>query len=159
MSDQPFDRRTVIRTAGVVGAGAVGAGLLAACGSSGTPATDAGPAAASSTSGSSSGANSSAAAGPSVKVADIPVGGGVTLPDLSPPLVVTQPTSGQFAAFDGTCTHQGCPVTRVSDGHILCPCHRSMFDIATGAPTADSQAKRPLAGKTATVSGDSVVIS
>jgi hypothetical protein len=35
----------------------------------------------------------------------------------------------------------------------------SHFDINTGAPTADSQAKRPLAGKTATVSGDSVYIA
>ncbi len=162
MADMPFDRRTVIRAAGAVGAGAVGAGLLAACGSSGTPSTGTGQPASSTSSGSSSGTGAAtstgtAPSGVSVKVADVPVGGGVALPDQL--LVVTQPSAGQFKAFNGTCTHQRCPVTKVENGQIVCPCHGSRYDITTGVPTADSPAKRPLAPKTATVNGDSVVIS
>ena len=92
-------------------------------------------------------------------VADVPVGGGKAFPQASPPYVVTQPTAGQFKAFDGTCTHQGCPVTKVENGHIVCPCHSSMFDLTSGAPTSTSQAKKPLTAKTATVNGSAVVIT
>jgi Rieske Fe-S protein len=88
------------------------------------------------------------------------VGGGVIKgDDASTAFVVTQPTAGVFKAFSGKCTHQGCKVTKVEGGMIDCPCHQSQFDIATGAPTAASQAKSPLPAKTATVSGDSVYIA
>ncbi len=149
-----MQRRAVLRAAGLVGAGGVGAAALAACGGSTNAASSggaAGPAA-----GSSSG---KAGGGISVPVADVPVGGGKAFPDASPPYVVTQPSAGQFKAFDGTCTHQGCPVTKVQNGHIECPCHGSMFDLSTGAPTSTSQAKKPLTAKTATVNGSSVVIT
>ncbi len=180
MSDQPdrttpaeaptdVNRRTVLRAAGVGGAGVAGAAALAACGGSTTPTT---PAASSTTasasatssatsSGSSSGsATSSGSAAPSgtpVKTADVPVGGGVI--NASALFVVTQPSAGQFKAFSAVCTHMGCTVTKVVDGMIDCPCHQSQFDIATGTPTSASQAKRPLPGKTATVSGDSVYVA
>ena len=179
MSDQPdrtspeaptdMNRRTVLRAAGVGGAGVAGAAALAACGGSTTPTT---PAASSTTasasatssatsSGSSSGsATSSGSAAPSgtpVKTADVPVGGGVI--NASALFVVTQPSAGQFKAFSAVCTHMGCTVTKVVDGMIDCPCHQSQFDISTGTPTSASQAKRPLPGKTATVSGDSVYVA
>ena len=180
MSDQPdrtttaeaptdMNRRTVLRAAGVGGAGVAGAAALAACGGSTTPTT---PAASSTTasasatssatsSGSSSGsATSSGSAAPSgtpVKTADVPVGGGVI--NASALFVVTQPSAGQFKAFSAVCTHMGCTVTKIVDGMIDCPCHQSQFDITTGTPTAASQAKSPLPGKTATVSGDSVYVA
>ena len=180
MSDQPdrtttaeaptdMNRRTVLRAAGVGGAGVAGAAALAACGGSTIPTT---PAASSTTasasatssatsSGSSSGsATSSGSAAPSgtpVKTADVPVGGGVI--NASALFVVTQPSAGQFKAFSAVCTHMGCTVTKIVDGMIDCPCHQSQFDITTGTPTAASQAKSPLPGKTATVSGDSVYVA
>ena len=180
MSDQPdrtitaeaptdVNRRTVLRAAGVGGAGVAGVAALAACGGSTTPTT---PAASSTTasasatssatsSGSSSGsATSSGSAAPSgtpVKTADVPVGGGVI--NASALFVVTQPSAGQFKAFSAVCTHMGCTVTKIVDGMIDCPCHQSQFDITTGTPTAASQAKSPLPGKTATVSGDSVYVA
>jgi Rieske Fe-S protein len=91
-----------------------------------------------------------------VKTADVPVGGGVINSDQL--FVVTQPSAGQFKAFSATCTHQGCTVTRVQGGLIRCPCHQSQFDIATGSPTG-GPATKPLPGKTATVSGDSVYVA
>jgi Rieske Fe-S protein len=94
--------------------------------------------------------------GTPVKTADVPVGGGVIQ---GSSFVVTQPSAGQFKAFSPICTHQGCPVTKIQNGMIVCPCHNSMFDISTGTPTASSEAKSPLTGKTATVSGDSVYIA
>jgi Rieske Fe-S protein len=184
MSDQPdrttpaeaptdVNRRTVLRAAGVGGAGVAGAAALAACGGSTTPttpaassttasasATSSATSSGSATSGSATGSATSAAAAPSgtpVKTADVPVGGGVI--NASALFVVTQPSAGQFKAFSAVCTHMGCTVTKVVDGMIDCPCHQSQFDISTGTPTSASQAKRPLPGKTATVSGDSVYVA
>ncbi len=148
-SEQPraFDRRTVIRSAGAVTAGVVGVGALAACGSSVSAAPGGGQ----------QGGGAPGAGPLSVKTSQIPVGGGVIFPEQL--VVVTQPTAGQFKAFSATCTHQQCAVTRVEKGKIICPCHESLFDITTGAPTANSPAKRPLPARTATVSGDTVTVA
>jgi Rieske Fe-S protein len=145
MSNQPVDRRTLFRTAGALGVGVVGAGALTGCGSGGGG--DNG-----------GGAGGGAAAAPiTVPVSSVPVGGGTILSDKL--VVVTQPTAGQFKAFSARCTHQGCPVTRVENGKISCPCHDSQFDITTGAPTPESPAKSPLDAKTATVSGDTITVA
>lgn len=162
----PVGRRTVLRAAGVGGAAAAAAAALAACGGSSTPPTSGGTAApstsSSSSSSSSAGGTGSATSGggaPSgtpVKTASVPVGGGLIQ---GTEFVVTQPASGEFKAFSPICTHQGCPVTRIEGGQIICPCHMSHFDISTGAPTPESQAKKPLTAKTATVSGDSVYVA
>ena len=164
------DRRTVLRSAGVGGAGVAAAAALAACGGTTTPPATGGAASsttsAAATTGSStstatsSGSASSSAAAPSgtpVKTSEVPVGGGVI--NAAGLFVVTQPAAGQFKAFSAVCTHMGCTVTKVVDGKIDCPCHQSQFDITTGAPTSASQAKSPLPAKTATVSGDSVYIA
>jgi Rieske Fe-S protein len=74
-------------------------------------------------------------------------------------VVLTQPTSGDIKAFSTRCTHQGCAVSSVKDGYILCPCHGSRFAIADGAPTADSPAKQPLASAAVTVSGDKITLA
>ena len=163
-----LDRRTLLRSAGVVSAGAVGVGVLAACGSGDDTAAGSGGDSSSSSSGSSSGGSATSsggsstsgagggAGGISVASADVPVGGGTILADSA--VVVTQPTAGTFKAFSSICTHQGCPVTKVQDGKIECPCHGSMFDISTGEPTA-GPARKALAAKTATVDGSNVVVS
>ena len=132
---------------------------MAASSSSPSSATSSGSASgSSSTTGSGSASSGSAApSGTPVKTADVPVGGGVI--DASALFVVTQPSAGQFKAFSATCTHQGCAVTKVQNGLIVCPCHNSQFDITSGAPTSGSQARTPLPGKSATVSGDSVYIA
>jgi Rieske Fe-S protein len=172
-ADSAMDRRTVLRAAGVGGAGVAAAAALAACGGSSTPttsgaastttsasATSSGSSTSSSGSSSTSSLGTASAAAPSgtpVKTADVPVGGGVI--NASALFVVTQPSAGQFKAFSAVCTHMGCTVDKVADGKIDCPCHQSQFDITTGTPTSSSQAKSPLPGKTATVSGDSVYIA
>jgi Rieske Fe-S protein len=71
---------------------------------------------------------------PIATLADVPVGGGVVLEDER--IVLTRPTDGEVRAFSATCTHAGCLVDDVREGGITCPCHGSVFDVATGAPTA-----------------------
>lgn len=48
-------------------------------------------------------------------------------------IVVSQPVEGEFIAFDAVCPHQGCQTSeRGADGQLVCPCHDSTFDPATG---------------------------
>jgi Rieske Fe-S protein len=62
-----------------------------------------------------------------VATKDVPVGGGVIVSGHE--VVVTQPVSGTFVGVSSICTHQQCPVTSVTDGKIICPCHNSEFDL------------------------------
>jgi Rieske Fe-S protein len=110
----------------------------------------------SSTSGSATGgATTAAGSAPKVKVADVPVGGGIIMQDAA--YVVTQPTAGTFKAFSKVCTHQGCTVASVSNGHINCTCHGSTFS-ATDGSVVNGPATKPLAETKVTLSGDSLVI-
>lgn len=140
-----IDRRTVIRNAGVVGVGVVGAATLAACGGGKEAAPTVSP--------------SSAAAGAAknaIKETDIPVGGGKVFDAAK--VVVTQPKAGEFKAFSAICTHQGCTVATVANGTINCPCHGSKYDIATGA-VKGGPAPQPLASKAVKVSDGSITVT
>lgn len=133
------------------GLGLTLAGLgLSACSSTSDTATGGTTAA-----GTTSKAATSAGSGPNVKVADLPVGGGVVMQDAQ--YVVTQPTAGTFKAFSKICTHQGCPVSSVANGHINCTCHGSSFS-ATDGSVVSGPAKKALAETKVTLSGDSLVI-
>ncbi|WP_433829508.1 Rieske (2Fe-2S) protein [Actinoplanes sp. CA-015351] len=146
----------------LVGAGALGAGaVLAACGtdSSGTNPNgtdfDTNPAPAGSTAaGSTDGDTGDSGGSATVLVAasEVAVGGGVITSDL----VVTQPTEGTFKAFSKVCTHQGCEVSEIADGQIICRCHNSFFSIKDGAPTS-GPAQQPLTETKVELDGDNVV--
>jgi ubiquinol-cytochrome c reductase iron-sulfur subunit len=51
-----------------------------------------------------------------------------------------------IVAYSKICTHVGCPVAlyEQTTHHILCPCHQSTFDAATGATVIFGPAPRPL---------------
>jgi thiosulfate dehydrogenase (quinone) large subunit len=51
--------------------------------------------------------------------------------DGSPDIVVHE-SSGRYSAHSAVCTHAGCTVG-YSGGQLVCPCHGSIFDAATGA--------------------------
>ncbi|WP_369143021.1 Rieske (2Fe-2S) protein [Streptomyces sp. R44] len=102
-------RRTVVAAAGSAGLAAA----LAACG------------------GGADDKNTAAEGGTLARTGDIPVGGGKILADKG--LVITQPKAGEFKAFSSKCTHQGCAVSSIKDGVIVCPCHQSHFDISDGS--------------------------
>lgn len=158
------DRRAVLRAAGLGGSGAVAAAALAACGSSSSTGssatsttssvTESSAASGSSLAGSSSAAGGSAAKA-TVATSKVPEGGGVIL---DAKYVVTQPTAGSYKAFTAICTHQQCPVTKVEDGVIKCPCHGSEFSISDGS-AKQGPATEALASYTATVSGSNVEVS
>ena len=121
-------RRSMMRGLAVGGATLP---LLAACGQG---ASSAGESATPSGSGNSGGAGDGAGSGGGNALASttqVPVGGGTILSDAQ--VVLTQPTKGDFKAFSAICTHQGCPVSQISGGNIVCPCHGSRFSIKDGS--------------------------
>ncbi|WP_229075281.1 Rieske (2Fe-2S) protein [Actinoplanes sp. DH11] len=155
---------TPTRRGVLVGAGALGAtAVLAACGTDGSGTNpngtdfDSDPAPAGSTTaggGTGDGGGDSGGSGGAVLVsaAEVTVGGGV----ITDNLVVTQPTEGQFKAFSKICTHQGCEVSEIKDGQIICRCHNSFFSIKDGAPTS-GPAQQPLSETKVKLDGDNVV--
>jgi Rieske Fe-S protein len=130
-------RRAVLRGMGAIGAAAVGATALAACGSDDNAAVAGTPA-------------------KTVKAADIPVGGGVIYTDAV--VVVTQPQAGTYKAFSAMCMHLGCVVNQVDHGRIICPCHGSEYNIVDGS-VYQGPSTTPLNPRTVTVNGDSLTIS
>jgi nitrite reductase/ring-hydroxylating ferredoxin subunit len=77
---------------------------------------------------------------------EIPVGGSLIfkyVDDHSPRLLIRLSDSS-FVAYDQQCTHLTCPVIpRPEEGHLHCPCHEGLFDLATGQPLAGPPS-RPL---------------
>ncbi|MDV7246573.1 MULTISPECIES: Rieske (2Fe-2S) protein [Rhodococcus] len=86
-----------------------------------------------------------------IAVSDVPVGGGIVLPQQQ--LVITQPQAGVFRAFSAVCTHQGCSVSEVHDGTINCPCHGSRYSITDGS-VVRRPAQQPLDAHPVTRTGD-----
>ncbi|MEU6428116.1 Rieske (2Fe-2S) protein [Microbispora sp. NPDC046973] len=142
------------RRAVIFGAGGAGLAVaLSACGASDGDATTA----SADQDGSQSDQSQAAQGGGELaKTSDIPQGGGKVFKDQD--VVVTQPEAGQFKAFSAKCTHQGCPVARVSNNEIVCPCHGSKFSAKDGSVT-NGPATKPLAEKKITVSGDSITLA
>jgi len=89
----------------------------------------------------------------SVPLSEVAVGGGVVVAD--PPVVVTQPSSGEVKAFTAICPHAGCLVSEVADNVIICPCHGSKVSAEDGSVIA-GPAPSGLAGAAYKVEGDSV---
>ncbi|GAA5067934.1 nitrite reductase/ring-hydroxylating ferredoxin subunit [Thermocatellispora tengchongensis] len=150
-------RRTVIMGVGAGGLAAV----LAACGGSGeTTAAPAGDgqssAPAAETSAPAAESSAPAADGALAATADIPEGGGKIFE--AQKVVVTQPSAGQFKAFNAMCTHKGCPVGSVEGGSIVCPCHNSKFSISDGS-VQGGPATQPLAEVKINVSGDQITLA
>ncbi|MDX1891779.1 Rieske (2Fe-2S) protein [Mycolicibacterium sp. 050158] len=132
-------RRAVIVTAGL---GAL-ATAAAACGSSSQTST--------SSAASSPASSGAGTPGGLAKTADVPVGSGVIVDDT----VITQPTAGVFKGFSPVCPHAGCNVNAITDGKIVCPCHKSEFNL--DGTVAQGPAKNPLEAKPIVVQGDSIV--
>lgn len=86
---------------------------------------------------SASGAGGSHPAGTAIGPAkDVPVGGSASFADprTGDPSIVIQATAGKFVAFDAVCPHAGCTVGYdQSAAVIVCPCHGSQFNAASGA--------------------------
>lgn len=148
------ERRAVLQAGGLAAVGVAVAACSSGSGESAAPASSA--AAGGATSSAPASAGGSAAGGAVAQVSDIPVGGGVILPDDA--IVITQPSDGDIKAFSAICTHQGCLVSEVVDNEIVCPCHGSKFSAEDGS-VLQGPATQPLGSAGVAVEGGSVVLS
>lgn len=124
-----LDRRGFL----VAGVGVAGGCALVAC-SPGTGSEDPGG---------DTGGSTSTPGAALLALADVPVGGAVSaMSSAGDEIIVAQPQEGTAVAFSAICTHMGCVVA--PDGaELRCPCHGSVFEIATGA-NVSGPAPRPL---------------
>jgi len=126
MTDKPISRRSVIASVGALSV----TGFLAACATSEVEPAAVAPAETPTPTPTESTTPEQTADGIFV-VSEIPVGGAVILSEEK--VVLTQPIAGEVNAFSVTCTHQGCPVSQVSDQGIVCACHNSVFSTLDGS--------------------------
>lgn len=145
-------RRAVIAGA----AGVAAASILAACGDDSTDGSGSTGGGGAATTGGAQATTAGGGSGALAKTSDIPLGGGKILTDKD--VVITQPTSGTFKAFSATCTHQGCPLTDVSNGIINCNCHKSQFSAADGS-VKQGPATKALTPKQIKVDGTSISLA
>jgi Rieske Fe-S protein len=89
-------------------------------------------------------------------IADVPIGGGVIISD--PPIVVTQPKSGDIKGFTAICPHAGCLVSTVENDEIICPCHGSRFSAVDGS-VIQGPADQPLEPADVNVKGTNVILA
>jgi nitrite reductase/ring-hydroxylating ferredoxin subunit len=136
------------------GLAALGAAVaLAGCGSDNKGGTTSAP---NSDSGSSaSGGGSDVKAGTELaKTSEVPVNGGLILPDQK--VVITQEAAGSFKAFSAVCTHQGFTVTSVEGDVIKCNHHGSQYNAKTGG-VVNGPAKASLSPVPITVKGGAIL--
>ncbi len=147
-------RRTILTAGGLVLAG----GALAACGGADSTATEAatGAPATGAPAAPATEAPATPVSGVLASVSEIPVGGGVIVPE--PPIVITQPVAGTFKAFTAICPHQGCLVSEVAENQIVCPCHGSLFSAEDGA-VVQGPSEQGLTAASIAVQGDSIVLA
>lgn len=126
MTDKPISRRSVIASVGALSV----TGFLAACATSEVEPAAVAPAETPTPTPTESTTPEQTVDG-IFAVSEIPVGGAVILTEEK--VVLTQPIAGEVNAFSVTCTHQGCPVSQVSDQGIVCACHNSVFSTLDGS--------------------------
>ena len=152
--EERISRRRFIRLGTVLGVGAAGASVLAACGGgesgSGGGGESGGGAgggedATKSSGGKASGtAEKKAPGGQEIaSTSEVAPGSAVKFKDSGSPAVLVHLESGDFVAYSAVCTHQGCTVA-FNNGQLACPCHGSVFDPAHGAAVVAGPAPRPL---------------
>lgn len=138
---------------GIMAAVAVPAGLVTACGSSGS-------AGAGSTPAQDRASDPVGTPGQSlVPLVSVPEGGGVVVDGPGgKKIVVVRVSANEVKAYDATCTHQGATVGKPSGGVITCPAHGSQFAAADGA-VKKGPAASALRAVAVKLEGDQVVLA
>jgi cytochrome b6-f complex iron-sulfur subunit len=163
--DKGISRERFIRLGAVLGVGAAGASVLAACGG-GSGNGGSGNGGAAGGKGDSSGSSGKKAGGGAEKQAsggqalarasEVGPGSAAKFEDSGSPAVLVHLESGDFVAYSAVCTHQQCTVA-YKNGQLACPCHGSIFDPANGAQVVNGPAQRPLPEIPVEVRGGEVV--
>ena len=148
------DRRQVLAASGVVASTV----FVAGCGSGdeATPAVSEEAVEGGTPAGGGDGGDPASGGDAVASVGDVPVGGGLVVQ--AEQVVITQPSEGEFKAVSAVCPHQGCLVTDIRDGEIVCPCHGSRFTVDTG-DVVGGPAPRGLEERQVTITGDEIAVT
>jgi Rieske Fe-S protein len=164
--EERFSRGRFIKLGAVLGVGAAGASILAACGGGQEKASS--PAADQEVTGRVEGATEATQSG--ATVAQVKRGGSIagesdvtassavefTDEELGQPAVLVRLENGDFKAYSAVCTHRGCTVN-YRDGKLACPCHGSVYDPARDAAVEAGPAPAPLTEIPVEVRGGEVI--
>lgn len=155
MSDLEFcpSRRSILRTVAALGAVSLVPGALVACTTEDEPSTE--PTAAGDGETGADGGGGSA----SVAASEVAMGTAVLVQTDSGPVLVAQPTEGEFVAYSAACTHQGTTVSAGELPLVTCPNHGSQFDLTNGAEVVEGPATQPLPQVTVSQEGDMLVLA
>ncbi|MGW0081709.1 Rieske (2Fe-2S) protein [Streptomyces sp. NPDC003393] len=85
---------------------------------------------------------------------EVPKGGAKLYRDHN--VVVSRDAGGALKAFSTVCTHAGCPINKLQDTTLICPCHGSRFDATTGE-VVQSPATEPLVALPVRAEGGKIV--
>ena len=152
MNEKPLSRRKVVASIGAISV----TGLIGACSTAEEETAVEQPATETSPEASAPAESEAASSNGLISVSEVPVGGAVILSEEK--VVITQPTPGEINAFSTTCTHQGCPVSQVSESGIICACHNSVFSTIDGS-VISGPAGRALDPIEVSIQGDQVIRS
>jgi nitrite reductase/ring-hydroxylating ferredoxin subunit len=92
------------------------------------------------------------------KTSDIPIGSGKKFDVEGVPILITQPTAGEFRGFSAVCTHAGFVMTNMANAEIKCDNHGAVYSADDGS-VLSGPAPRALGKVTVTVEGDDVLVS
>lgn len=127
--EEKVSRGQFVRLGAALGVGAAAASVLAGCGGNG---------------GGGGGGETGEAPESIASESEVEPGSSVNFRDAGERAVLIHREDGEFVAYSAICTHQQCEVNYQEDaGELVCPCHGSVFDPATGAPQ-NGPAEQPL---------------
>jgi nitrite reductase/ring-hydroxylating ferredoxin subunit len=154
--EERISRRRFIRLGTVLGVGAAGASVLAACGGgSGDGSGGGGEYGGGAGGGGGSpdkssgkktdgGTEEQASGGQAIaQASEVAPGSAIKFKDAGNPALLVHLQSGDFVAYSAVCTHQQCTVA-YKNGQLACPCHGSVFDPANNGQVISPPAQRPL---------------
>lgn len=83
----------------------------------------------------------------------------IVVVDIDGTSVAIAEVEGEIHAFDDECTHRTCPLSEGDlDGVLVtCPCHKSRFDIQTGA-VLNGPATQPIRVRRVVREGDRILV-
>ena len=165
--EREISRKSFVRLGTLLGVGAAGSSVLAACGGGSGDGASGGGASGGGGKDPASGASEKAKnkppddkdAGQAAKdqaakdqgsggralarASDVSPGAAVKFKDGGQPAVLVHLDSGDFVAYSAVCTHAGCEVA-YTNKQLACPCHGSVFDPANGGEVVSPPAEQPL---------------